>query len=224
MGQFALQINNVSKTYKDGEGISNVLQNVSLKVKPGEFAAILGPSGSGKTTLLSIAGALLSATSGNVTIGDTVISAENKKNWTKIRREQIGFIFQTHQLVPFLTVKEQLEFMSKIYSKSSKNDYAASLLSDLGLSNRLKAFPKQLSVGEKQRVAIARAFMNQPDVILADEPTSSLDGERGRQVVELIRKETKKFGKAALIVTHDVRILDLVDTVYKMENGKLTAN
>ncbi len=221
MAEYALQINNVSKTFKDGDGENHVLKDVSMKVKAGEFVAIVGPSGSGKTTLLSIAGALLSATTGNINIGDTVISSNNKKQWTKIRREQIGFIFQTHQLVPFLTVEEQLEYMSKIGINAKNADYANNLLNNLGLSKRLKAFPSQLSGGEKQRVAIARAFISQPDIILADEPTASLDSERGRQVVELIRNETKKFGKAAIVVTHDERVLDLVDTIYRIENGKL---
>ncbi|MFT4145808.1 MAG: ABC transporter ATP-binding protein [Mobilitalea sp.] len=218
---YALQINNVSKIYKDGEGTNQVLNKVSLKVKNGEFAAIVGPSGSGKTTLLSIAGALLTPTEGNVIIGNTLVAEKNKKDWTKIRREQIGFIFQSHQLLPYLTVKDQLFFMGKISKQSNSSDYALGLLEDLGLSKRLHAFPNQLSGGEKQRVAIARAFINQPDIILADEPTASLDGERGRQVVELIKNETKKHKKAAVIVTHDERILDLVDSIYHIENGIL---
>ncbi|MDF2842723.1 MAG: hemin transporter ATP-binding protein [Herbinix sp.] len=218
---YALQINNVSKIYKDGEGTNQVLNKVSLKVKNGEFAAIVGPSGSGKTTLLSIAGALLTPTEGNVIIGNTIVAEKNKKEWTKIRREQIGFIFQSHQLIPYLTVKDQLFYMGKISKNGNFTDYALGLLEDLGLSKRLNAFPNQLSGGEKQRVAIARAFINQPDIILADEPTASLDGGRGRQVVELIKGETKKHKKAAVIVTHDERILDLVDSIYHIENGIL---
>lgn len=218
---YALQVNNVSKIYKDGEGSNQVLKKVSLKVKNGEFAAIVGPSGSGKTTLLSIAGALLTPSEGNVIIGNTLVEEKNKKDWTKIRREQIGFIFQSHQLIPYLTVKDQLFYMGKISQQNNTNDYALELLQDLGLSKRLNAFPNQLSGGEKQRVAIARAFINQPDIILADEPTASLDGERGRQVVELIKSETKKHKKAAVIVTHDERILDLVDSIYHIENGML---
>lgn len=221
MADYSLQINNVSKTYEDGEGVNQVLYNVSLKVKSGELVAIVGPSGSGKTTLLSIAGALLTPNEGNVIIGDTAVSSENKKDWTKIRREQIGFIFQSHQLIPFLTIKEQLAIMGKISKNGKTSDYTSSLLDDLGLIKRLRAYPKQLSGGEKQRVAIARAFVNNPDIILADEPTASLDGERGRQVAELIKTETKKHGKAAVIVTHDERILDLVDKVYHIENGRL---
>ncbi len=223
MSEYALQLNNITKTYKDGEGENTVLNNISLKLKKGEFVAIAGPSGSGKTTLLSITGALLSPTKGSVIIGDTSISDKNKKNWTSIRSEQIGFIFQNHQLIPYLNVREQLIYMCQIGKKSNKENLqnVDKLLEELGLSKRLKAYPNQLSGGEKQRVAIARAFINQPDLILADEPTSSLDGDRGRQVVELIRAQTKKNNKSAIIVTHDERILDIVDKVYKISNGKL---
>ncbi len=219
MVDYALQINNISKTFQDGEGVNDVLKDISIKVKAGEFVAIVGPSGSGKTTLLSITGALLSATHGTVVIDNMIISPTNKKDWTKIRRSKIGFIFQSHQLVPFLTVEEQLTLMGKISKQAGKS--STTLLDDLGLTSRLKAYPNQLSVGEKQRVAIARAFVNEPDVILADEPTASLDSARGRQVVELIRDETKKHNKASMIVTHDERVLDLVDTVYRIENGSI---
>ena len=222
MGKYALEINNITKIYQDGSSENKVLNNVSLKVKPGEFVAILGPSGSGKSTLLSIAGALLSREEGEVIIGDTYVDATNKKDWTKIRREQIGFIFQSHQLIPYLNVRDQLKLVAKISKQKNKEDsnkYVDELLEDLGLSDCAMKFPEKLSGGEKQRVAIARAFMNNPNVILADEPTASLDAKRGRQVVEMINKEVKKHNKAAVMVTHDERILDLVDSVYRIENG-----
>ncbi len=223
MGEYALELKNITKTYQDGEQLATVLKDVSLKVKKGEFIAIVGPSGSGKSTFLSIAGALLAPTSGEVIIGDKVVP-KKQKAWTKIRQQQIGFIFQSHQLIPYLNVEDQLELIRRIgKNKSSESEkYAAELLLDLGLSDRLKAYPNKLSGGEKQRVAIARAFMNHPDIILADEPTASLDGIRGRQVVERIQAETKRYNKSAVMVTHDERVLDLVDTVYKIENGVLT--
>ncbi|MBU3105081.1 ABC transporter ATP-binding protein [Clostridium gasigenes] len=223
MTKYALQLNNVSKVYQDGENENTVLDNISLKVKPGEFVAIVGPSGSGKSTMLSIAGALLSNTKGEVIIGDTLLD-NNKKNWNLVRREKIGFIFQSHQLIPYLNVGDQLNLIAKISKKKNKKEfevYADELLEDLGLLDSKNKYPNKLSGGEKQRVAIARAFMNQPDVILADEPTASLDGSRGRQVVEMIRKEVKKRNKAAIMVTHDERILDLVDIIYRIENGKI---
>nr|WP_294489996.1 ABC transporter ATP-binding protein [uncultured Anaerosporobacter sp.] len=223
MTTYALELNNISKVYQDGESEKNVLDNVSIKVKPGEFAAIVGPSGSGKSTMLSIAGALLSSSKGEVIIGDTKLD-NNNKNWNRVRREKIGFIFQSHQLVPYLTVKDQLNLIAKITKNKDKKEfetYADELLKDLGLEDSKTKYPNKLSGGEKQRVAIARAFMNKPDVILADEPTASLDGPRGRQVVEMIRKVVKKQTRAAIMVTHDERILDLVDVIYRIENGKI---
>ncbi len=225
MGNYALELNNITKSYHDGEEENIVLNNVSLSIEYGEFAAIVGPSGSGKSTLLSIAGALLSPTSGEVRIGKTLLSDRNKKHWDKVRREQIGFVFQSHQLLPYLKVMDQLKLITWLSSRKDKKEqeeHAAKLLEDFGLNNRASYYPDKLSGGEKQRVAIARALMNHPDVLLADEPTASLDKDRGRQVVEMIRKETKKYKKAALMVTHDERILDLVDSVYRIENGIIT--
>lgn len=224
MKKYAIQLNNVSKIYKDGDSENTVLDNISLKVKPGEFVAIVGPSGSGKSTMLSIAGALLSNTKGEVIIGDTLLD-KNKKNWNAIRREKIGFIFQYHQLIPYLKVEDQLKLIAKISKNKNKKEfeeYVNELLKDLGLLEKKNKYPNNLSGGEKQRVAIARAFMNKPDIILADEPTASLDGVRGRQVVEMIRNQVKKQNRAAIMVTHDERVLDLVDSIYRIENGEIS--
>lgn len=225
MRKYALQLKNISKTYKDGDSENTVLNNISINVKPGEFVAIVGPSGSGKSTFLSIAGALLSASSGEIIIGDTNLSEKDKKGLADIRRNQIGFVFQSHQLIPYLKVIDQLKLipqLSKNKNKKEVNDYANKLLKDFGLEHRLNHYPSKLSGGEKQRVAIARALMNYPDIILADEPTASLDGKRGREVVTMIKDEIKKYNKAALMVTHDERVLDLVDTIYRIENGNIT--
>ncbi|GAA0824794.1 ABC transporter ATP-binding protein [Clostridium tertium] len=225
MRKYALQLKNISKTYKDGDSENTVLNNISINVKPGEFVAIVGPSGSGKSTFLSIAGALLSASSGEIIIGDTNLSEKDKKELADIRRNQIGFVFQSHQLIPYLKVIDQLKLipqLSKNKNKKEVNDYANKLLKDFGLEHRLNHYPSKLSGGEKQRVAIARALMNHPDIILADEPTASLDGKRGREVVTMIKDEIKKYNKAALMVTHDERVLDLVDTIYRIENGNIT--
>ncbi|MGB4658892.1 MAG: ABC transporter ATP-binding protein [Mobilitalea sp.] len=220
--EYTLQLNHISKKYQDGEQENLVLNNISLKVRPGEFVAIVGPSGSGKSTFLSISGALLSPSEGNVVIGDTKLHKKENKKLTKIRREKIGFIFQNHYLLPFLTAEEQLQLVIDLNKKNRKPDMnAQEMLEDLGLLALAKKYPDSMSGGEKQRVAIARAFMNHPDVILADEPTASLDGARGRQVVEMIKKEVIKHNKAAIMVTHDERVLDLVDVVYRLENGVL---
>lgn len=220
--EYVLQLNNISKSYQDGEQQNNILKNVSLEVKPGEFVAIIGPSGSGKSTFLSISGALLSPTDGSVVVGGQKLLKKQNKKLVKIRREKIGFIFQSHHLLPYLTAKEQLTFVIDMNKKKGKTNMDADeMLEDLGLSGCANKYPAKMSGGEKQRVAIARAFMNDPDVILADEPTASLDGIRGRQVVELIKKEVKKHNKAAIMVTHDERVLDLVDVVYRLENAEL---
>ncbi|MBU3110288.1 ABC transporter ATP-binding protein [Clostridium lacusfryxellense] len=220
--EYAIQLNNISKKYQDGEQENLVLNNISLKVKPGEFVAIVGPSGCGKSTFLSISGALLSPTDGSVIIGDTELCKKESRKLTKIRREKIGFIFQNHYLLPYLTSEEQLQLVIDLNKKNKKLDMnAKEMLDDLGLSDCANKYPDKMSGGEKQRVAIARAFMNNPDVILADEPTASLDGVRGRQVVEMIKKEVIKHNKAAIMVTHDERVLDLVDVVYRLENGVL---
>jgi len=220
--EYAIQLINISKKYKDGDQDNLVLEDVSLNVKPGKFVAIVGPSGSGKSTFLSISGALLSPTDGSVIIGDTDLNKKESKKLTKIRREKIGFIFQNHNLIPYLTAQEQLQLVIDLNKKKrNPNMNAKEMLEDLGLSNFANKYPDKMSGGEKQRVAIARAFMNDPDVILADEPTASLDGVRGRQVVEMIKKEVMKHKKAAIMVTHDERVLDLVDAVYRLENGKL---
>ncbi len=217
MNKYSIQLKNISKAYQDGEQNKIVLNNVSLDVRPGEFVAIVGPSGSGKSTLLSIAGALLSADKGDIIIGNQTIL--EKKQWNEFRRSHVGFIFQNHQLLPYLKVYDQLFLNTK--KTSEKKTLAEEILNELELIDMKKRYPESLSGGEKQRVAIARAFMNDPDVILADEPTASLDKIRGRAVIELIAKEVKKRKKAAIMVTHDERILDLVDTIYQLEDGVL---
>lgn len=217
MNKYSIQLKNISKAYQDGEQNKIVLNNVSLDVRPGEFVAIVGPSGSGKSTLLSIAGALLSADKGDIIIGNQTIL--EKKQWNEFRRSHVGFIFQNHQLLPYLKVYDQLFLNTK--KTAEKKNLAEEILNELELIDMQKRYPESLSGGEKQRVAIARAFMNDPDVILADEPTASLDKIRGRAVIELIAKEVKKRKKAAIMVTHDERILDLVDTIYQLEDGVL---
>ena len=215
-----LEIKNISKSFRDGSEENHVLSGLSLSVESGEIVAVLGPSGSGKSTFLSIAGLLLSADSGEVFIGGKEVSKLPKSKWTRYRKEHIGFIFQSHQLLPYLNSADQLTlFQDK--KNVSKVD-AMELLKELDVDSCKKKYPAKMSGGEKQRVAIARAFVNDPEIILADEPTASLDAKRGRVVVQMIRDEVKKRGKVAVVVTHDERILDLMDKVYRLENGRLT--
>lgn len=219
MSNSKLELQSISKSYKDGEGTRQILKDVSLTVNEGELIAIVGPSGSGKSTLLTIAGLLLSADSGKVIIGGKELSKHKQKAWTKLRREHIGFIYQNHQLLPYLTALEQLTaFQTK---ENSAKVNAEELLEQLGLSEVKNHYPAKMSGGEKQRVAIARAFVNDPDIILADEPTASLDGERGRQVVSMIQDFVKKYNKAAIMVTHDERVIEFADRVYRLEDGTL---
>ncbi|MEI4803657.1 ABC transporter ATP-binding protein [Bacillus sp. FJAT-51639] len=218
-----LKLEQVSKVYGERDTEVTALHPITLDVKEGEFIGIVGPSGSGKSTLLSIAGALLSPSKGNVYISDQNITKLSQKEMTDIRLRKIGFIFQFANLVPFLTVKEQLLYIAKLKGKDKKEagKFAEKLLETFGLSNRINHYPNQLSGGEKQRVAIARAFMNNPDLILADEPTASLDSKRGREVVELMKQEVKKNKKAAIMITHDEKMLDVCDRILTLRDGKL---
>lgn len=217
---YAFQMRGINKSYQDGMEQQEVLRDVNLKVSYGELIAVVGPSGSGKSTFLTIAGGLLSPDSGTVIIKDKEISGLSQNQLTTIRRSQIGFIFQNHQLLPYLTVEEQLKLVQKM-NKSEDLNEVNELITDVGLDKCKKRYPNQLSGGERQRTAIARAFMNHPDLILADEPTASLDGKRGYQIVEMIRNEIKKYNRAGIIVTHDERVLDLVDKIYYLENKSL---
>lgn len=216
-----LDLKDIQKSFQDGEEKRNVLNNLQLEVAAGEFVAILGPSGSGKSTLLSIAGVLMSADKGHIILDGQDISQATQKIWTSIRREKIGFVFQSHQLLPYLTVYDQLLMSAKMSRVKNLDQRIKELLDDLGISDCAKKFPKQLSGGQKQRAAIARAFLAKPALILADEPTASLDEARGRQIAELLQKETKENHSAAIMVTHDERILDVVDHVYRLKEGQL---
>lgn len=216
---------NISKNYQDGEQVIEVLKNVSLEVAQGEFVAIVGPSGAGKSTFLSIAGALLSPTEGEIAIGGTTLNNMSEKALTKVRLDKVGFIFQGANLIPYLSVRDQLLVIAELSGEkdSAAKERADKLLQELGLTARQNNYPESLSGGEKQRVAIARALMNDPDIILADEPTASLDANRGHKVVQMIADEVKRKNKAAIMVTHDERVLDLVDRVIRIEDGYLKA-
>lgn len=218
-----LKLDKVSKVYGEGNTEVTALHPMSLNVKAGEFIGIVGPSGSGKSTLLSIAGALLSPSKGDIYIREQNITKLSEKEMTDIRLKKIGFIFQFANLVPYLNVKEQLLYIAKLKkeNKQESEKRADHLLAVFGLGERKNHYPNQLSGGEKQRVAIARAFMNNPDLILADEPTASLDSKRAREVVEMMKREVKESQKAAIMITHDERMLDVCDRILTLRDGKL---
>jgi putative ABC transport system ATP-binding protein len=219
-----LQITSAYKYYNEGSNRIAALDRVSIKVEPGEFVAVVGPSGSGKSTFLSVAGALLKVTEGEVNVKGKDLSKLSDDQLSEMRLHEIGFIMQASNLVPYLNVLDQLLVVKRMSGKVRAADKAAAikLLEELGLGAKLKSFPEELSGGEKQRTAIARALINDPAVILADEPTASLDTKRAHEVVSLIAHEVKLRRKAAIMVTHDERLLSYCDKVYRMEDGKLS--
>lgn len=219
MTKTVLKLTDIEKKYPDGDSERVILNKINLKVCEGEFAAIVGPSGCGKSTLLNIAGMMLAADSGQIELCGEDVSSLPSKTWTKLRKEKIGFIFQNHQLLPYLKAGEQLTAILGTDLEEVRN-----LFRELGIENIIDQYPSHLSGGERQRIAIARAFASDARLILADEPTASLDSKRGRHAVEMIRMEVKKRNKAAVMVTHDDRVLDLADRIYRMEDGKLTVS
>jgi len=220
----ALRMERVSKIYRVGDAEVVALDHVDLTVDADEIIALVGPSGSGKTTLCSIAGGLLTPTDGSVIVGGQDISQYSPKQLTRFRRESVGFVFQTVNLVPFLTARENLLVVDEIGPRTGRRarDRADQLLDELGLTDRSSNLPAQLSGGERQRVAIGRALMNEPDLVLFDEPTSALDTQLGDQVVNLIRHEMKSRGTAAIIVTHDDRITHYADRVARIVDGRIS--
>lgn len=221
--EIVFELQNITKTYGKGRTAVHAVDSASLSIKKGEVILIMGPSGSGKTTLLSIAGGLLKPTKGKVNLNNVNIAKLTEKTLPTIRLKQIGFIFQSFNLLSALNALENVKLILKLDGVKEKEAHkiAADLLTDLGLSERLTHLPKQLSGGEKQRVAIARALINNPDIILADEPTANLDSKSGHNVMELLRKIAKEQGKALIIVSHDTRIRDIADRVLWLEDGKL---
>ncbi len=222
----ALQFHDVRKIYQSGDSEIVALDDSNLEVLDDEILALIGPSGSGKTTLLSIAGGLLSPSSGNVVVGGHDITAYSAKELTQFRREEVGFVFQTVNLVPFLTARENVMVAAELAGRGTEKAARAradQLLEELGLTRRRDNLPSQLSGGERQRVAIGRALMNEPKLILVDEPTSALDTKLGNQVMELIVGEVKSRKTAAIIVTHDTRMTHYADRTVQITDGVLAA-
>lgn len=219
-----IELENIRKSYADGNQMHHVLNQLELSVEPNEFVAILGPSGSGKSTLLAIAGLLLSADEGRISIAGQDLTGLNQGQWTQKRLELLGFIFQDHQLLSYMKIGDQLELVAKLKGekgKKKRQEEVKALLADLGIEACYHQYPNQMSGGQKQRAAIARAFIGNPQVILADEPTASLDPDRGQEIAQLIRKEVKSKNKSAIMVTHDRSILTYVDTIYELKHGQL---
>jgi len=219
----SLKLRAVTKTYGDGDAAVTALGGVDLDVAPGEILALLGRSGSGKTTLCSIAGGILTPSSGTVEVAGTDISGFSSGKLTAFRQENVGFVFQSVNLVPFLSARENLLVVDELGRRegATARRRADQLLEELGLADRAKNLPAQLSGGQRQRVAIGRALMNEPRLVLFDEPTSALDSVLGDQVMQLIHSEMKRRSTAAIVVTHDDRITRYADRTVHMSDGVL---
>ncbi len=223
MSEIALEVHDVIKTFNTDNGTINAVDGVSFQVHSGEFVALVGPSGSGKTTMLSILAALLTPSSGQILIDGQDLAKMNESKRVALRREKIGFTFQSNNLIPFLTALENVELMLRLNNKLDRVGRlrSAELLARLGLEQRLSNLPAQMSGGQQQRVAIARALIHSPTVVLADEPTASLDTERAFQVVETFAALIHENQRAGIMVTHDLRMCKYVDRVLQMRDGKL---
>ena len=217
-----LEIKNLSKVYGKGETEVKALDNVSFDVEQGEFVAIVGPSGSGKSTLLHILGGVDSPTSGTVNIAGTDISKLNETKLAIFRRRQIGLIYQFYNLIPILNVEENMTLPLLLDGKKPDKKLLKDLLEKLGLTERLKHLPNQLSGGQQQRVSIGRALMNNPALLLADEPTGNLDSENSKEIVSLLRKFNKENNQTVIIITHDERIALSADRIITIEDGHIT--
>lgn len=223
MSAYALETRSVIKTYQSESGTIQAVDGVSLQVSAGEFVALVGPSGSGKTTMLSILAALLQPSSGQILLDGQDLAGMGDIDRVAMRREKIGFTFQANNLVPYLSAVENVELMLRLNNKLDKTGKlrARELLARLGLADRLHNLPGQMSGGQQQRVAIARALIHNPSLVLADEPTASLDTERAYQVVETFAGLIHEQGRAGIMVTHDLRMCEYVDRVLQMQDGKL---
>ena len=218
-----LEFINVTKSYRDGNKEIEALKETNFKIEEGQFIAIIGPSGSGKSTFLTLAGGLQTPSKGQIIINGKDYTNLAEKERAKLRFNDIGFVLQASNLVPFLTAKQQLELVDRINKQKRQTlQDQKSLFKELGIDHLENKLPKDLSGGERQRLAIARALYNNPAIILADEPTASLDSDRAFEVVDLLSKECKEKNKSIIMVTHDNRMIEKCDHVYRMKDGILT--
>ena len=218
-----LEFKNVTKSYQDGNKEIEALKETNFKIEEGQFIAIIGPSGSGKSTFLTLAGGLQTPSKGQIIINGKDYTNLSEKERAKLRFNDIGFVLQASNLVPFLTAKQQLELVDRINKQKRQTlQDQKSLFKELGIDHLENKLPKDLSGGERQRLAIARALYNNPAIILADEPTASLDSDRAFEVVDLLSKECREKNKSIIMVTHDNRMIEKCDHVYRMKDGILT--
>ena len=216
-----LELNQVTKSFGTGHKKVDAMKETQFQAEKGELIAVIGPSGSGKSTFLTIAGGLQTPTDGEVIINNQNITKLSEKKRSKIRLKEIGFILQASNLVPFLTVANQLKLIDQVKRDNMTKEELEQLYENLGIGDLRNKYPADLSGGERQRAAIAKALYSNPSIILADEPTASLDSDRAYEVMELLQKETKSKNTTTIVVTHDTRLISYCDKVYKMTDGVL---
>lgn len=219
--KFVIKFEKVAKKYIEAGEEFYALKSTDFEAKPGELIAVIGPSGSGKSTFLTIAGGLRTPSSGIVTINGSKTNDLKQRELTKIRRESVGFILQSSNLVPFLTVYKQMRFIDIMLKRKTDRSKIDQIFEDLGIENLADKYPSELSGGERQRVAIAKTIYSDVPIILADEPTASLDSQKSYDVVKILAKETHSLNKTTIMVTHDQRLLEFCDSVYEIKDGQL---
>lgn len=219
-----IEVKNLNKIYGSGEAEVKALKNINLNIEQGEFVAIVGQSGSGKSTLLHLIGGVDIPSSGEVIIDGKNIYKLKEKELSILRRRKLGFIFQFFNLIPVLTVQENIEMPVLLDNEKIDKKYMSELLRILGLEERKNNYPSQLSGGQQQRVSIGRALANKPSIILADEPTGNLDSKNSKEVLELLKYCAKKYNQTLILITHDINIAKSADRVITIEDGEITSD
>ncbi len=214
-----LKVKNLSKSYGKGEAKVEALKNINLSVNKGEFVAIVGPSGSGKSTLLHLIGGVDKPTSGQVLINDVDIYSLKEKDLSIYRRRNIGLIYQFYNLIPVLSIKENILLPAELDNRKIEKNYLDDLLKTLGLKERENHLPNELSGGQQQRTSIGRALINRPSIVLADEPTGNLDSKNSKEVLELLKLSVRKYNQTLIMITHDPNIALQADRVITIEDG-----
>ncbi|EES50220.1 ABC transporter ATP-binding protein [Clostridium botulinum] len=219
-----IRLNGIYKSYGNGENEVKALKNINLDIKKGEFVSIIGASGSGKSTLLHILGGLDRPTKGEIFIENVNLKNLSENDISLLRLRKVGFVFQFYNLIPVLTVEENIEMPVLLDDGAIDKDYKNELIKLLGLENKLNNLPSELSGGQQQRVAIGRALANKPSIILADEPTGNLDSKTAMDIMELLKYSRKKYNQTLILITHDERIAKMADRVIGIKDGEIAIN